>query len=103
MKPRLLILILVLPLALQGCFVSKAKKTVITSYSIHYTKLYDFKRPRNILRLLGRTFFGRENRRPPHPLPVRHPRPEELQAPGELGVTWLGHSTVLLEIEGHLV
>ncbi len=62
-----------------------------------------FKRPRNILRLLGRTFFGRENRRPPHPLPVRHPRPEELQAPGELGVTWLGHSTVLLEIEGHLL
>jgi L-ascorbate metabolism protein UlaG (beta-lactamase superfamily) len=53
------------------------------------------------LPLLGEYFFGDAQRRPPAPLPVDDPRPGWTR-PIDTGlrVTWLGHSTVLLEIDG---
>ena len=42
--------------------------------------------------------------RPLQPIPVVQPTPADLEPRGErLRVTWLGHSTVLLEIDGHLL
>jgi L-ascorbate metabolism protein UlaG (beta-lactamase superfamily) len=45
--------------------------------------------------------FGGQSRRPPAPLPAESPRPL-LARPVETGfrTTWLGHSTVLLELDG---
>lgn len=53
------------------------------------------------LPLLGEFFFGEGQRRPPAPLRVSDPRGQWLRAP-ETGfrVTWLGHSTVLFEMDG---
>ncbi len=46
----------------------------------------------------------REQRRPSLPIPVHPPDPATLRAEGQrLRATWLGHSTVLLEIDGHLL
>ena len=53
------------------------------------------------LPLLGEWFFGGQQRRPPGPLPIE--RPHEIWArPADTGLraTWLGHSTVLLELDG---
>ncbi len=45
--------------------------------------------------------FGREQRTPPRPLPVLDPRAAWMQnAPSGLRITWLGHSTCLLEMDG---
>ena len=46
-------------------------------------------------------FFGGQRRTPPGPLPSDDPRPA-WQRPPETGLraTWLGHSTVLLELDG---
>jgi L-ascorbate metabolism protein UlaG (beta-lactamase superfamily) len=58
----------------------------------------------NPLPLLGEYFFGNARRNPPGPLPVE--RPHEVWARSvETGfrATWLGHSTVLLEIDGRRV
>lgn len=58
----------------------------------------------NPLPILGEYFFGDGQRNPPGPLPIE--RPHELwTAPAETGfrTTWLGHSTVLLELDGHRV
>jgi L-ascorbate metabolism protein UlaG (beta-lactamase superfamily) len=42
--------------------------------------------------------------RPLEPVPIVQPEPAELEPQGErLRATWLGHSTVLLEIDGHLL
>jgi L-ascorbate metabolism protein UlaG (beta-lactamase superfamily) len=56
----------------------------------------------NPLPVLGEYFFGGGKRTPPAPLPVDRPH-EAWQTPadGGLRVTWLGHSTVLLEIDGY--
>jgi L-ascorbate metabolism protein UlaG (beta-lactamase superfamily) len=55
----------------------------------------------NPLPLLGEYFFGGEERFPRVALPVEDPRPAWLSAPETgLRATWLGHSTVLLEIDG---
>ena len=44
---------------------------------------------------------GGEGRVPPAPLPALDPLPRWLQPPGSgLRVTWLGHSTLLLEMDG---
>lgn len=44
---------------------------------------------------------GDENRTPPEPLPANDPRDAWLRKPASgLRATWLGHSTVLLEIDG---
>lgn len=55
----------------------------------------------NPLPLLGEYFFGKSVREPPAPLPVCDPLPRWNSAP-ETGfrATWLGHSTVLLELDG---
>lgn len=55
----------------------------------------------NPLPLLGEYFFGGTQRAPPGPLPLLDPRPAWQRA-SETGlrVTWLGHSTVLLEVDG---
>lgn len=55
----------------------------------------------NPLPVLGEYFFGGAQRVPPGPLPVERPQ-ERWSAPIDSGlrVTWLGHSTVLLELDG---
>src|SRR5438105_15249520 len=46
-------------------------------------------------------FFGGQRRTPPTPLPSVNPLPGWARAPDTgLRATWLGHSTVLLEIDG---
>lgn len=58
----------------------------------------------NPLPVLGEYFFGRNQRTPPAPLPLS--RPHDTWAQGHdtgLRVTWLGHSTVLLELDGYRV
>lgn len=56
------------------------------------------------LPLLGEFFFRRGRREPDAPLPVEDPR-STWRAPASSGfrVTWLGHSTALLELEGRRV
>jgi L-ascorbate metabolism protein UlaG (beta-lactamase superfamily) len=55
----------------------------------------------NPLPTLGEFFFGGAQRVPPAPLPLLDPRPG-WRAASETGLrtTWLGHSTLLLEIDG---
>ncbi|MBU8896257.1 MBL fold metallo-hydrolase [Corallococcus sp. M34] len=55
----------------------------------------------NPLPLVGEFFFGDAQRTPPGPLPVLDPRAAWTR-PVETGfrVTWLGHSTLLLELDG---
>lgn len=56
------------------------------------------------LPLLGEYFFGGTQRQPPAPLPMENPRQAWTRAVDTgLRVTWLGHSTVLLELDGHRV
>lgn len=58
----------------------------------------------NPLPLLGEYFFGTNQRTPPAPLPMLDPKGHWLkQAQSGLRVTWLGHSTVLLELDGRRV
>lgn len=45
-------------------------------------------------------FGGEKNRRPPAPLPVEDPRAPWSRPARGLRTTWLGHSTVLIEIDG---
>ena len=55
----------------------------------------------NPLPLLGEYFFSGNQRVPPSPLPLADPRPAWSRAiETGLRVTWLGHSTVLLELDG---
>jgi L-ascorbate metabolism protein UlaG (beta-lactamase superfamily) len=56
------------------------------------------------LPILGEFFFRRGRREPGVPLPVDDPRPTwQASASSGLRTTWLGHSTVLLEIEGRRI
>ncbi len=58
----------------------------------------------NPLPVLGEYFFGTAQREPPGPLPVLRPHDTWLRpVDSGLRVTWLGHSTVLLEIDGYRV
>lgn len=55
----------------------------------------------NPLPLLGEFFFGGSRREPRGGFPVLDPRgPWQTKAETGLRVTWLGHSTVLLEVDG---
>ncbi|HXU69963.1 MAG TPA: MBL fold metallo-hydrolase [Polyangia bacterium] len=50
---------------------------------------------------VGEYFFGGQRRKPPGPLPSVDPRAAWAHAPESgLRATWLGHSTVLVEIDG---
>ncbi len=50
---------------------------------------------------MGEFFFGGARRTPPRPLPAEDPRATwQRRAETGLRATWLGHSTVLLEIDG---
>ncbi|MFL5320020.1 MAG: MBL fold metallo-hydrolase [Myxococcaceae bacterium] len=56
------------------------------------------------LSTMGEYFFGGESRSPAAPLPAENPLPSwSRPADGGLRVTWLGHSTVLIEIDGYRV
>jgi L-ascorbate metabolism protein UlaG (beta-lactamase superfamily) len=58
----------------------------------------------NPLPLLGEYFFGNNQRVPPVPLPLERPHEAWQKAPeAPLRVTWFGHSTVLLELDGHCI
>jgi len=59
----------------------------------------------NPLPLMGEYFFGGGQRQPPGPLPLERPHEawRAKAASSELRVTWLGHSTVLLELDGFRV
>ncbi len=55
----------------------------------------------NPLPIMGEFFFGGGKRVPPGPLPVFSPLEAWTRTPDStLRITWLGHSTVLLEIDG---
>jgi L-ascorbate metabolism protein UlaG (beta-lactamase superfamily) len=54
--------------------------------------------------LVGEFLFGGQARTPPAPLPSEDPRDAWQRRPdGGLRATWLGHSTVLIEIDGRHV
>lgn len=56
------------------------------------------------LPLIGEYFFGHAQRNPPGPLPLDRPHEHWLKrAETGLRSTWLGHSTVLLELDGRRV
>jgi L-ascorbate metabolism protein UlaG (beta-lactamase superfamily) len=56
------------------------------------------------LSTMGQFFFGGERRVPLHPLPTADPVEAWQKAPESgLRATWLGHSTVLLELDGKRV
>jgi L-ascorbate metabolism protein UlaG (beta-lactamase superfamily) len=58
----------------------------------------------NPLPVLGEYFFGGDQRVPPGPLPLERPHEAWARAvQSGLRATWLGHSTVLLELDGHRV
>ena len=58
----------------------------------------------NALPVMGEFFFRRGNRTPPAPLPVTRPHEAWLRpVDSGLRTTWLGHSTVLVEIDGRRV
>lgn len=57
-------------------------------------------KPNQTLPTLGEYFFGKQARVPAAPLPTVDPRSTWQRAPGTLRATWLGHSTVLLELGG---
>jgi L-ascorbate metabolism protein UlaG (beta-lactamase superfamily) len=58
----------------------------------------------NPLPMLGEFFFGGAERIPSGPLPVHNPQPAwARRAETGLRVTWLGHSTLLLELDGFKV
>jgi L-ascorbate metabolism protein UlaG (beta-lactamase superfamily) len=56
------------------------------------------------LSVMAEFFFRRGRREPPAPLPVERPHEAwSLRPSGGFRVTWLGHSTVLLEMDGHRI
>jgi L-ascorbate metabolism protein UlaG (beta-lactamase superfamily) len=56
------------------------------------------------LPLLGEWMFGGQERRPPAPLPLDRPHEIWATAPSTgFRVTWLGHSTVVLELDGRRI
>lgn len=64
-----------------------------------------FTRPTGgVLPMLGEYFRGGQERRPPAPLPLERPHDVWARPPATgLRATWLGHSTVLLELDGRRV
>ncbi|MGI9289557.1 MAG: MBL fold metallo-hydrolase, partial [Pseudomonadales bacterium] len=60
--------------------------------------------PKSRLPTLTEFFCSDGNRVPPAPLPANDPRETWLKPPSsKLRATWLGHSTVLIEIDGFRV
>lgn len=57
----------------------------------------------NPLPVIGEYFFGSNQRQPPAPLPLLKPHADWAKRADGLRVTWLGHSTVLLELDGYRV
>lgn len=58
----------------------------------------------NALPLLGEYFFGGAERTPRGSLPLLRPHDQWAKAPDtRLRLTWLGHSTVLLELDGYRI
>ncbi len=58
----------------------------------------------NPLPLIGEYFFGNAQRNPPGPLPLERPHEVWKRRPDTgFRTTWLGHSTVLLELDGRRV
>jgi L-ascorbate metabolism protein UlaG (beta-lactamase superfamily) len=56
------------------------------------------------LPIFGELLFGGQERRPPAPLPIERPHALWAQRPDTgFRATWLGHSTVLLELDGRRV
>lgn len=56
------------------------------------------------LRTVGDFLLGGQRRTPPGALPIADPRPAWRTAPASgLRVTWLGHSTMILELRGRVV
>lgn len=61
--------------------------------------------PNSTLDMLQKQFTGREQRYPPGPLPLAWPGAHAHAQPPDSGlrVTWLGHSTLLLELDGVVI
>ncbi|MDB4959722.1 MAG: rane protein [Myxococcales bacterium] len=57
-----------------------------------------------MLPMFGELLFGGQQRRPPAPLPLERPHALWAQRPSTgFRATWLGHSTVLLEMDGRRI
>src|SRR3954471_1523092 len=57
-----------------------------------------------MLPMFGELLFGGQQRRPPAPLPLDRPHELWAQRPSTgFRATWLGHSTVLLEMDGRRI
>jgi L-ascorbate metabolism protein UlaG (beta-lactamase superfamily) len=57
-----------------------------------------------LLPMFGELLFGGQQRRPPGPLPIERPHTAWTRPPDTgFRATWLGHSTVLLELDGRRV
>lgn len=52
-------------------------------------------------RLIGELFTGNQNRQPPFPVPLV--TPQQALPAGDLAVTWYGHSSAVIEIDGYRV
>lgn len=54
---------------------------------------------------MRRQFFGSEQRVPPGPIPVVTRTPNDYSTPPASGlrITWFGHATMLIEIDGHRI
>ena len=60
--------------------------------------------PRGVVPMFRELLFGGQERRPPTPLPVERPHAIWARRPDTgFRATWLGHSTVLLELDGRRV
>ncbi len=65
--------------------------------------------PLNLLDTTVQWFFGGEEREPKKPIPIVTPEPGafagvfDIPSPSSLRVTWLGHSTLLFEIDGQRI
>ena len=69
--------------------------------TFHNLKGIELRRPTQALPLIGEYFFGEAQRNPPGPLPLERPHETWLKNPDTgFRATWLGHSTVLLELDG---
>ncbi len=72
--------------------------------TFHNTAVTSARPQGGFLPMFGELLFGGQERRPPGPLPIERPHALWARRPDTgFRATWLGHSTVLLELDGRRV